>query len=65
MSANTVTRGYVVAFRNGHRSAIVPKSRAESMAKRFGGRVVNVAGLAFRTVRGVRVLANSADVVTD
>jgi hypothetical protein len=58
MSANTVTRGYVIVRSDGRVSGIVPKSQAERMARRFGGRVVDVAGESFRLVRGARVLVD-------
>ena len=56
---NIISRGYVLLRPSGQVSQVVPKSQAERMAKRFGGRI-NVAGLPFRTVKGARVLIDPA-----
>lgn len=55
---NIVTRGYVLVRPGGQVSGIVQKSQAERMARRFGGRIANARGLAYRTVRGARVLVD-------
>ena len=58
MSTNLVKRGYVTVatgtrpgIATGHVSAIVSRQDALSLQKRFGGIIVNVAGLPYRTVR--------------
>lgn len=63
MSAGVVSRGYVLVRQGDRVSGIVQKSQAERMQQRFGGRVVPVAGMAYRTVKGARVLVEPQAVV--
>lgn len=60
--SGVVSRGCVVVRPGGRVSGIVPRAQAERMARRFGGRVVDVKGEAFRTVRGARVLVDPSRV---
>ena len=52
-----VSRGYVLLRAGRTPSAIVQRSRAEDMKRRFGGRIIDVKGQPYRTVGGIRVLA--------
>lgn len=53
----TATRGFVL-MREGYRpSAIVQKTRAAEMRKRFGGKLVSAAGLRYTMVNGFRCVA--------
>lgn len=64
MASGVVSRGYVLVRAGGQVSGIVQKSQAERMQARFGGRVVPVKGLAYRTTRqGARVLVEPGAVL--
>ena len=62
-SALTVSRGYVLVMASGKVSAVCSGPEAKRLQRRFGGRIVNARGLAFRygQQRQVRIVIDAAE----